>query len=110
MGKLMERACRGENLDDLVARSTPTGLVADDVARFWNDFLPSVAPRRDEDWRGLRSIVTALRAKYGREQLYRFERIAGRYGALLFAKLELAVRRSRARPGVRARPRDARKT
>jgi hypothetical protein len=87
MGPLMARARKGESLHDLVLVDAD-GLTEGDVARFWSDFLPSVASRRHEDWGGLRSIVHEIRAKYGREQLYRFERIAGRYGMLLFARLE----------------------
>ena len=87
IGRLMERACKGESPHDLVLVD-PDGFGAEDVARFWNEFLPGVAPHRDEDWSKLRAMVAELRAKYGREQLYRFERIAGRYGALLFGKLE----------------------
>ncbi len=87
MGALMARALRGEDVHQLVLVD-PDGLTPEDVARFWTDFLPTVAPRRDESWGGLRANVLALRAKYGRDQLYRFERIAGRYGVLLFARLE----------------------
>ncbi len=87
MARLMDRAVKGESPHDLVLVDAD-GLSADDVARFWNEFLPGVAPHRDESWSGLRAIVTGLRERYGREQLYRFERIAGRYGVLLFAKME----------------------
>ncbi|HEY2511935.1 MAG TPA: lipase maturation factor family protein [Polyangiaceae bacterium] len=87
IGTLMDRVCREESPHDLVLVDAD-GFGAEDVARFWDEFLPGIAARRDDDWSGLRALVEGLRAKYGRDQLYRFERIAGRYGALLFAKLE----------------------
>jgi lipase maturation factor len=87
LGKLMRRAQRGENIHELVLVDAD-GFTAADVACFWDDFLPSVESKRDQDWSGLRALVTELRGKYGRQQLYQLERIAGRYGALLLARLE----------------------
>ena len=87
LAKLMRRAQRGESVHELVLVGAD-GFGAAEVACFWNEFLPSITSKRDHDWSGLGAIVTELRAKYGRERLYHFERIAGRYGALLLARLE----------------------
>ena len=87
IGPLMERARRGEDPHELVLVGAD-GISREDVERFWNDFLPTVALHDRRDWRGMRAAVQGLRAKYGRALLYRFERIAGRYGALLLARLE----------------------
>ena len=87
IGPLMERARRGEDPHALVLVGAD-GISPEDVERFWNDFLPTVALHDRRDWRGMRGAVQGMRAKYGRALLYRFERIAGRYGALLLARLE----------------------
>lgn len=87
LGPLLERARGGESPHALVLAGAE-GISASDVERFWSDFLPTVALRDRRDWRGMRAFVTELRAKYGRPLLYRFERIAGRYGAFLLARLE----------------------
>ena len=87
LAKLMRRAQRGENVHELVLVDAD-GFTAADVDCFWNDFLPRVASKHDDDWSGLRAIVTELRAKYGRDRLYQLERIAGRYGAFMLARLE----------------------
>ncbi len=87
LGRLMKRAERGEDVHALVTADAD-GLETADVERFWNDFLPRVASRHRADWHSLRATVTELRASYGRPQLHRFERIAARYGVLLFARMQ----------------------
>jgi hypothetical protein len=89
-GELMVRAERGENVHELVL-VRPHGFDEDDVARFWTDFIPTVAAANREDWTALRQAVTAARTKYGRANVHRFERIAARYAALLAAKLSPLV-------------------
>lgn len=91
LGALMRRAQRGEDPHALVAADPGERtheLTREHVERFWNDFLPAVMPGCRSDWVGLRALVQRVRAHYGRAELHRFERIAGRYAALLFAKLE----------------------
>ncbi|HVW23767.1 MAG TPA: lipase maturation factor family protein [Polyangiaceae bacterium] len=90
VGELMIRAEHGENVHDLVlVRSN--GFDADDVRRFWDEFVPAVAAADRQTWSGLRAAVDAARAKHGRARLHRFERIAARYAVLLSAKLAVLV-------------------
>jgi hypothetical protein len=84
---LMKRAMRGEDPHALVLED-PDGLTAEDRDRFWSDFHPTVCARDRHDWTGLRKMVDHIREKYGYGQLFKFERLIGRYGTLLFAKLE----------------------
>jgi len=58
-----------------------------DVQRFWSELVPACAPCR-HDFRGAKALSERLRDEYGRDQLVRFELLVGRYGALLFGKLE----------------------
>jgi hypothetical protein len=93
LGPLMRRAERGEDIHALVTLdaagiAAADALGADDIKRFWNDFMPRVAARHKSDWHGLRATVTELRVLYGRPQLHRFERVAARYGVLAFARMQ----------------------
>jgi hypothetical protein len=87
LGSLMSRAARGENPHSLVRAGAPE-LTEDDVAAFWGEFMADVASRNRDDWTGLRAYVGRLREKHGRRRLHTFERIAGRYAAFLFARIE----------------------
>jgi hypothetical protein len=87
MGGLMRRAAAGEDPHALVLLDAD-GFTADDVERFWNDFVPRVTARDRNDWTGIRRTVNEIRASYDRRELYAFERIVGRYGLFAFAKLE----------------------
>lgn len=86
LGKLMKRAAQGEDPHSLVTRAG-TDLEPTDVDRFWGELLPEVAANR-HDWTKLRALSTSLRQRHGEATLYRLERVAARYAALLFAKLE----------------------
>lgn len=97
LGTLMLRAERGEDFHELVLVDAH-GLDTADVERFWNDFLPRVAARHQESWHGLRATVSELRSHYGRPQLHRFERIAARYGVLVFARMQPSFLASGLRP------------
>ncbi len=87
LGRLMRRAAKGEDPHALVREGAPE-LSAGDVALFWTELLAHVPTELRHGWTGLRAEVWALRERYGHPQLHRFERIAGRYAALLFAKIE----------------------
>jgi hypothetical protein len=87
LNPLMNRALRGEDPHALVLEDAD-GLTAEDRDRFWSDFHLTVCARNRHEWTGLRKMVDHIREKYGYRQLFRFERLIGRYGALLFAKLE----------------------
>jgi hypothetical protein len=63
-------------------------ITEDDVARFWDDFVPAIAREATGDFHGVRTIVTSVRERFGRPLLYKFERIAARYGAFAVARLE----------------------
>ncbi len=85
-GQLMRRVRAGEDAHVLVREGARE--LAADVELFWSQLLPGVPAPLRQSWAGLRACVGELRQRYGRDQLHRFERIAGRYAALLFAKLE----------------------
>lgn len=86
LGGLMRRAAEGEDAHSLVMHDAPE-LEPGDIDRFWNEVLPESAAYR-RDWTGLRGIVTSLRRRHGEATLYRLERIAARYTAFLFERLE----------------------
>jgi hypothetical protein len=87
LGRLLEAVARGADPHRLVSVDAPR-LEPAVIEQFWSDFVPHVGTRHQHDWHGLRRSVAALRADYGRERLYDFERLAGRYAAFLFARLE----------------------
>lgn len=87
LGRAMARVARGEDPHRWVADAAPE-LDATLIDRFWRELAPWVRDRHRDSFHGLRQSVRELRARYEREQLYAFERLAGRYAALLFARLE----------------------
>ncbi|HEY6559856.1 MAG TPA: lipase maturation factor family protein [Polyangiaceae bacterium] len=87
LGSLMKRVARGEDPHALVALDGD-GITREDVERFWTEIVPTFSARHRESWLGVRDTVQELRERHGLATLHRFERIAGRYGALLLAKLE----------------------
>lgn len=87
LGALVRRVANGEAPHALV-RIDADAIAEEDVEAFWNDFIPEIAARDRRDWTGLRTFVRALRERHGLRRLHRFERIAGRYGAFLFGRLE----------------------
>jgi hypothetical protein len=87
LGRTMQRVAAGGDPHQLISDAAPE-LEPAIVEQFWNELVPWIGARHRGDWRGLRQSVSELRTRYGRERLYLFERIAGRYGALLFARLE----------------------
>jgi hypothetical protein len=86
LGPLMTRAEAGESPDALVV-AAGDGIDVPAVERFWNDFVPTVTAGPRHDWKGLRAAVDVARTRFGREELHRFERIAGRYAVFLAARL-----------------------
>ncbi|HMJ15793.1 MAG TPA: lipase maturation factor family protein [Polyangiaceae bacterium] len=87
LGSLLERAARGADPHELVLHAAGD-LTRQEVDEFWNDFVPGISQRDRSSWTRIRQVVDELRARYGREKLYRFERLTGRYALLLFARLE----------------------
>jgi len=86
-GKLMQRAAAGEDPHALV-RLGAEELTLDEVGAFWSEFVAFAAQHDRRDWKGLRALVERARERFGMQRLHAFERIAGRYTALLFARLE----------------------
>lgn len=82
----MKRARAGEDPHALVA-GFGLSLSPSDLDLFWNEFIPKFAAER-ADWTGLRARVQDLRATFEAATLYRFERLAARYGILLYTRLE----------------------
>jgi hypothetical protein len=87
LGGLLKRVASGDDPHRLIAIDAPE-LESHVLAQFWAELVPLVAARHQHDWSGLRRSVAELRSRYGRPRLHLFERIAGRYAAFLFAKLE----------------------
>jgi hypothetical protein len=83
LGRAMRAVQRSESPHALIAQDAPE--LAAEVEAFWSELVPQL---RAADFTDLRARVEALRSQFGRERLYAFERIAGRYSALLFARLD----------------------
>jgi hypothetical protein len=81
-GQTMAQVARGADPHSLIADAAPE--LAAEVDAFWNELVPTLEASFD----GLATRVAQLRAQYGRARLYAFERIANRYAALLFARLD----------------------
>jgi hypothetical protein len=90
LGQAMAKVARGADPHSLVVDDAPE--LAADLNVFWVELMPLLAAAPRHSFSGLRARVGVLRARYGRVRLYAFERIAGRYAALLFARLEPALR------------------
>ena len=86
LGDVMARVARGADPHTLIAEGAPE--LAAEVETFWGELVPQLRAAPVDSFVGLRARVMALRARYGRERLYALERIAGRYAAYLFARLE----------------------
>ena len=86
LGHAMRLAQRGVSPHALVAQDAPE--LADEVETFWRELVPQLQAADWQSFDGLRARVETLRAQYGRERLYAMERIAGRYSALLFGRLD----------------------
>jgi hypothetical protein len=86
LGQWMKQVVRGEDPHRLIGADAPElGLIA---SEFWNEFVPAVRARHRTSFEGLRQSVREFREQHGRPHLYALERVAGRYGAFLFARLE----------------------
>jgi hypothetical protein len=94
LGRAMKRCARGEDPHELVAVDAPE-LTVPLIEQFWREFVPWVNQLDRSTFQGVRRNVEALRERYDRQTLYAFERLTGRYGALLFARLEPLFNRDR---------------
>jgi hypothetical protein len=86
LGRAMSQVAGGADPHRFIADGAPELEAV--VEQFWSEFVPRVQARHRDSFLGLRQSVNELRAHYGRAHLYLFERVAGRYGAFLFARLE----------------------
>lgn len=87
LNKLMKRAERGENPSVAVIADAPD-LTAADVQAFWSEFIPFVPEADRESWDTLKQHVQRLRERYDTKQLRVFQRLMGRYSAMLEARLQ----------------------
>lgn len=62
-------------------------LAVDEVARFWDEFIPDLASTR-HDFARVDEAAARLHARFGEAQLLRFERIGERYAYLLRLRVE----------------------
>jgi len=85
--RLLQRAARGESADALILEDA-RGLTAEDVRRFWDDFLPRIAAFGRDDWSNFAELMQALREQYSAKELRNFARVHGRLSYLLLARFE----------------------
>ncbi|HVU03736.1 MAG TPA: lipase maturation factor family protein [Polyangiaceae bacterium] len=88
LGKLMDRSRAGNEDPMALAIADSKGLSAEDAEKFWNELIPMVPSSVRETFDTLPDVVPAVRAKFDREQLWRFHRLLGRFSLLLVARLE----------------------
>jgi hypothetical protein len=62
-------------------------LTADEVGRFWNEFVPAVNEHRG-DWANVTERAEALTERFGAVGVYRFERLLQRFSWLLRMRSE----------------------
>jgi len=86
LGQAMKRSARGASPHALVTEGAPE--LAHELEPFWTELVPQLVAADWQTFDKVRPLVEALRVKHSRERLYAFERIAGRYAALLYARLE----------------------
>ncbi|HMJ57167.1 MAG TPA: lipase maturation factor family protein [Polyangiaceae bacterium] len=100
--RLMDRALAGEEPRAAVIADAPELTLAQ-VDAFWNDFLPLVQRGDPEgcSWTKLPQMIAEVRAKYDAEQLYAFERLAGRLTTMIVAKLEPFFFEERGKPPLK---------
>ena len=90
LSALRSRVRRGEPLMQALLADSPD-LREEDVDAYWDEFLPAADLADREDWNKLPETVAALAARFSPSRLRIFERVHGRLGALLEAKLEPLV-------------------
>ena len=84
---LMKRAREGHEDPEQLAL-LGSDLAADDVALFWNEFLPMIAGATRERFDHLPETVKAVRTRFTRKQRRTLYRLLGRLSLVLVAKLE----------------------
>ena len=72
---------------DVAVLAASEGLSAEDVRRFWAEFVPALNEGRGE-WSRLHERADAIMQQFGAEQLYRFERLMMRFAWLLRHRTE----------------------
>jgi hypothetical protein len=87
LSAVTKRLRAGENPHTAVLAETDE-ISAADLDLFWGEFLVRVREVDRSDWQALPDLVDGLRARYGRKQLRKHERILGRYGFMLHDKLD----------------------
>ena len=90
LSALRGRVERGEPMMQALLADSPD-LRAPDVDAYFDDFLPAANLSDREEWASLPETVAALAQRFDAAELRVFERIHGRLGALLEAKLEPLV-------------------
>lgn len=88
LDRVMKRSLAGKEDPMTLALAESEGLSAVDVARFWNELLPLIAPDDRQDLNTLARVVPAARAKFDRTELRALHRLLGRFSMLLVARLE----------------------
>lgn len=87
LGPLIERAKKGTEDPMSLALVEADGLTAEHVERFWNEFVPTLAPVRDS-LDTLPAFVAEFEQRFDRKTRRAFYRLLGRFSLLLVAKLE----------------------
>jgi hypothetical protein len=92
LGRLMARAANfraGDEVGALVVapESGGQGLTKADVERFFTEFLSVAHADQAHGWSSVRAVAEQVRVLYSAPQLRRFERVAGRVGSMIEARL-----------------------
>jgi Lipase maturation factor len=87
MRALMDRARAGADPEAVVA-DPADGIIADDVCRFWDQFLARAGREDRRDWNDLTVTARRVRGDFTGDQLRLFERILGRLTLALLARVE----------------------
>ena len=85
--ELMERSRAGK--DDPMQLAIWDGrLTAQDVEQFWNELVPLISAADRTRFDSLPPVVSAVRARFDRNQRFKLERLLGRFTLILLARFE----------------------
>jgi hypothetical protein len=88
LNSLMRRA-RASDVDPMeLVLADASGISEQDVARFWNEFVPLIQGQVRESFDTLPDVVEAFKARFDRKQQRALHRLLGRFSLLVIARLE----------------------
>jgi hypothetical protein len=84
---LFDRARSGRPPEEAVVDPS-AGITADDVDLFWSRIVDAASEEERRDWKDLPAVLARIRQDLTHEQLRVLERVLGRLGLALLARLE----------------------